>query len=151
MKTWITLYLLNYLFRIFNAVGNHDIENRQLYLDYFGQTYYSFPYGHVMMVFFDTEVETCNIGLDQEDMLSKALDTALKDENIHNIFIFMHRTLFLENDALHDLNIPETSPNVWDCYGETNFDQIMEEQILRLPHPENRSISLRAMWAPGAI
>ena len=42
----------------------------------------------------------------------------------------MHKTLFLQNDFLYEQQKKWAMPNVWDCYNNTNFIRIMNEQIL---------------------
>jgi len=46
---------------IFNAVSNHDVENRQLYEDRYGPAYFYFPYHSAYFIIFDAELENCRI------------------------------------------------------------------------------------------
>jgi len=110
---------------VFNAVGNHDVENRALYEERYGATYYSFRDGTSWMIFLDTERENCSIDAPQREMLSQALDAALKDDEVRQIFIFMHKTLFFKNERLFELKKEIAGPNVWDCYGGGNFAEIL--------------------------
>lgn len=82
---------------IFNAPGNHDFDSgRVFYEDEFGQTFYFFKYGQNQIIVLDTEVANCFILGRQKSMLEQAIDIALDDEEITNIFIFFHKVLFLD-------------------------------------------------------
>lgn len=129
-------------FPIFNAPGNHDVEDRQLYESRFGKTYYTFRHGSARFIFLDTEYKTCQINTSQQELLSKALKAGLRDRHTRHIFIFMHKTLFLHNDFLFERQKSWAMPNVWDCYNNTNFMRIMDEQIL--PVTARKSVYLFA-------
>ncbi len=117
-------------FPIFNAPGNHDVEDRTLYESRFGRTYYTFRYGPARFIFLDTEYKTCQINTSQQELLGKALKAGLRDRDTMHIFIFMHKTLFLHNDFLYERQKHWAMPNVWECYNNTNFIRIMDEKIL---------------------
>jgi hypothetical protein len=114
---------------VFNTVGNHDVEDRALYEGRYAPTFYTFAYGTTQMVFLDTEREVCQVDEVQRQMLAGALEAARSDSTIRQVFIFMHKTLFLENQALYEKNRALTSPNVWECYGATNFTALMDELV----------------------
>ena len=90
-------------FPVFNTVGNHDVENRDLYEERYGDTFYSFQDASSWMIFLDTERENCAIDEPQQAMLSRALDAALQQAEVRQIFIFMHKTLFFQNQRLCEL------------------------------------------------
>ena len=117
-------------FPIFNVPGNHDVEDRALYEKRFGKTYYTFRYGPARLIFLDTEIKTCQINTAQQEMLAKALAKGLRDRDTHSILIFLHKTLFFQNDYLFSRQKNWAMPNVWSCYNATNFKRIMEEKIL---------------------
>ncbi len=127
---------------VFNAVGNHDVENRALYEERYGATYYSFRDAPSWMVFLDTERENCAIDAPQLEMLAEALDAALNDDDVRQIFIFMHKTLFFENERLFALKKVAAGPNVWDCYGVGNFAEIL--RVLIEPAAERKPVYLFA-------
>ena len=114
---------------IFNTPGNHDVQNRMLYQGWYGPTYYSFAYGPAYFIFLDTEIETCAIDAPQRRMLERALQAALQDDAARHIFIFMHKTLFLKNDALFALDRDEASPNDWVCHGNPAFPVLLDTLI----------------------
>lgn len=117
-------------FPVFNTVGNHDVRDRQLYESRYGAgTYYSFRYGPVQMIFLDTELTTCEIDDTQRAMVETALESALADAQVQEIFIFMHKTLFFKNDALHAVESYNAGPNSWECYGSDTFARLMEQRI----------------------
>lgn len=114
----------------FHTVGNHDVENRTLYEQWYGPTYYSFAYGPARFIFLDTELVKCAVEGAQLDMLERALQAALKEDSTQSIFIFMHKTLFLKNDSLFALDRDQASPNEWICYNHPSFVGILQSAIL---------------------
>jgi len=114
---------------IFNTVGNHDVQNRALYQARFGITYYTFRYGPVDMIFLDTVKELCSVDSEQMAMLRRALPQAVNDPQVRHIFIFMHHTLFFQNEVLFELKNRAAGPNSWECYGQGNFAQVMKELV----------------------
>jgi hypothetical protein len=115
---------------VFNTPGNHDVVNRDAYQARFGQTYYSFRAGPAQMIFLDTEREACAIDSEQQKMLSTVLARALRDRQVEQIFIFMHKTLFFANQRLAEINQPAGLPNVMDCYASAPFAALLDETIL---------------------
>ncbi len=82
---------------VLNAPGNHDFDNgRVFYQNEFGQTFYFLKYVQSQLIILDTEVANCFIVGNQREILEKAVDIALGDDDIQNIFVFFHRTLFLD-------------------------------------------------------
>ena len=114
---------------VFNTVGNHDVENRALYEERYGPTYFSFRDMSSWFIFLDTEREVCSIDAPQQEMLAQALEAALAEDEVRQIFIFMHKTLFFKNERLFGLKKEIAGPNVWDCYNTGNFAQILARLI----------------------
>lgn len=77
---------------LFNAVGNHDVDN-DLYKKRYGKTFEYFDIGTSRFIILDTELDNGDIVGDQFSMLKKALG-GVSD----NVFIFMHRTLWADDD-----------------------------------------------------
>jgi len=79
----------------FNAVGNHEMENRALYEYYYGkETYFDFIYGQEAIVFINTEL-SINIKVKQLiKYLRETLQSYAKDSNIKNVFIFGHKLIW---------------------------------------------------------
>lgn len=117
-------------FPVFNTPGNHDVVDRGEYASRYGQTYFSFRAGPAQMIFLDTERETCAIDAEQQKMLQKALRRAERDSQVKRIFIFMHKTLFFDNQRLAELNQPVGLPNVMDCFASENFAGLLKADIL---------------------
>lgn len=124
------LFLQRVRVPVFNTPGNHDVQNRTLYQEWYGPTYYSFIYGPAAFIFLDTEIETCAVTEPQRSMLQTALQAALQAEGVSSIFIFMHKTLFLKNDVLFALDRDQASPNDWICYNNAGFPLLLDELIL---------------------
>lgn len=116
-------------FPVFNTVGNHDVVDRKLYENRYGQTFYSFSTGSAQMIFLDTERAECEIDDEQRLMVENVIDGALEDDQIRTIFIFMHKTLFFENESLFQAKLRMAGPNVWDCYGSESFKVVFENVI----------------------
>ncbi len=89
-------YLFNSLnVPLFNAVGNHDVDN-DTYNARYGETFVSFIIGNNGFILLDTERDNGDIVGDQLDDLKMAIKEM---KNCKNLFIFMHRTLWA-NDEL---------------------------------------------------
>ena len=116
---------------IYNAVGNHDVENRTLYESRYNKTFYTFKHQNSQMIFIDTELSKQNITGEQYSMLINALSNSEKDHEIQNIFIFMHKPLFfIEDERYRRIAI---HVNAWSSYSkESNFKEILSEQLLPL-------------------
>lgn len=112
----------------FNAVGNHDVENRLLYEKRYGSTYYTFRYGPAQFIALDTELDGCKIIETQKAFLEAAIAQALDDPKVASIFIFMHKTIFLDHETLQFLfesGNAVAAPNAQECYLEHNFENIL--------------------------
>ncbi len=122
---------------IFNAPGNHDFaKGRTFYENEFGQTFYFFKYAQTQIIVLDTEIANCFILGKQKDMLEQAIDIALADEEITNIFVFFHKVLFLDRS----INLRE-KPNGNCKYGNNYID--LQDEIL-LPVAQKKPIYLIA-------
>ena len=74
---------------VLSAPGNHDFDNgRVFYENEFGQTFYFLKYTQSQVIILDTEVANCFIIGNQKEMLEKAVDIALHEDDIQNIFVF---------------------------------------------------------------
>lgn len=77
---------------LFNAVGNHDISNRELYEEKFGKTFFSFSIRNNLFIVLDTEINDGAIKGEQY-LFFKSL-AAEKFKTAKNIFIFTHRPIW---------------------------------------------------------
>ena len=117
-------------FPVFNTPGNHDVQNRRLYESRYKTTYYSFKYGPVVMIFLDTELVKCEIDDVQRKMIETAVESALVDDEVKEIFVFMHKTFFFKNEDLYEVESFNAGPNSWECYGSETFSNILEQRLI---------------------
>jgi hypothetical protein len=94
-KTSITNFKKSFLSKIempvYNAVGNHDVVDRKMYLDAFNlkSTFYYLKHKNSLFVFLDTELNDGKIIGNQKEFFQNIL---LNEANLaKNIFIFTHR------------------------------------------------------------
>ena len=107
---------------LFNAPGNHDVATRRnLYESEFGQTFYYFTYAQNQIIVLDTEIANCFIAGKQKEMLEQAIESALNNNGIENIFIFLHKALFLDGET--DLRAEVNSQ----CGYGTNYTELRDE------------------------
>lgn len=131
-------------FPIFNAVGNHDVEERSIYEQRYGQTFFTFRYGTSQYIFLDTEQGRCEISGIQKTFLETAIDQAAQDKEIAQIFIFMHKVLFFESNFFQRLNMSQkVLPNDrWACAFGGNYQQVAAD--IFWPAAENKPVYLFA-------
>ena len=87
-------FLNNLDYPVFNSPGNHDLEDRELYVKHFGKTYFSFEISSELFVFLDSEVNNGKIMDDQLEFINNRIQIFENKENIKNMFIFSHRLLW---------------------------------------------------------
>lgn len=81
-------------FPLFNSVGNHDVDN-DYYGSHYGDTYFSFDIGKTRFLILDTEMENGDITGEQLQLVKHSLNDL---KGIKNVFLFMHRTLWVDMD-----------------------------------------------------
>ena len=81
---------------VFFAIGNHDNTNRNLFLERYGNTYYSHSYKNDLYIILDPNIDGWNISGDQLDFLKQELSEI--DQNIENVFVFFHQLLWWRPD-----------------------------------------------------
>jgi hypothetical protein len=123
-------FLSRVSFPVFNAVGNHDVGNRSLYEARYGRTYFTFKYGPARLVFLDTELAKCKLDERQTYVVRTAMQSALYDDEVRYIFVFMHKTYFFQNEALAAKKDRMAGPNEWKCYGSRTFRNLMDEVLI---------------------
>lgn len=117
-----------YLFKklnspLFNAVGNHDIDN-ELYEKRYGKTYQYFDIGVNRFIILNTELNNGNIVGKQLDLLKEALQN---NKRVKNIFIFMHRTLWADDYE----NLAELFPDNTKSATATNYQHEIYPLIIK--------------------
>lgn len=86
---------------VLNAAGNHDfMAGRDLYEEYFGQSFFYVQQNQLMIILLDTEVAHCHIVGKQKEMLEAAVSQALADESVQYILVFMHKLIYLDLELL---------------------------------------------------
>ena len=88
---------------MFNAVGNHDVTNREVYEKEFGKTYYCFRYNMGLFIFLDSELNAGNIVGDQLDFFVTTTQEAIKDQEIRHVFIFSHKLIWGVGDPKYQV------------------------------------------------
>jgi len=74
------------------VVGNHDMTDRNLFVDRYGPTYYSFRHAGDLFIVLDGELDHCHINGDQLIFLQGALES---DPLPNTVFIFVHKLIWV--------------------------------------------------------
>ena len=111
-------------FPVFNSPGNHDLSIRNLYEKYFGKTFFHFQKSSELYIVLDTELGPGLSDAPQRDYVLKLIKLAKKDNEIKNIFLFMHGTLWAVN------NSPLSSINPWVNGGPLTESNDFEKTVL---------------------
>jgi len=82
----------------FFAVGNHDIENREIFESRYGNTYYHFMHRGDLHIFLDPNLDNWNISNEQLEYLKETLNN---NNNVDNIFVSFHQMLWWSNDNIY--------------------------------------------------
>jgi hypothetical protein len=92
---------LNYIkIPVFNAVGNHEMENRNLYNQKFGETNFAFIYKEHLFIFLDTNIKTFTLTDNQLDFIQNSITQSFDRNNIKTIQIFAHHVFFYKSPFL---------------------------------------------------
>ncbi len=84
---------------VYFAVGNHDVDNLQLYKSRYGETYKSFIHNSDLFIILDPNIDNWNISGNQLNFLK---NTLVKNySNVDNIFVFFHQMLWWEPDNIY--------------------------------------------------
>ncbi len=78
---------------VYFAVGNHDMENRSLFEERYGKTYYSFEYKNDLFIVLDPNIDGWNISGEQLEFLKNKINNI--PDNSNNVFIFMHQLIWV--------------------------------------------------------
>lgn len=126
---------------LFNAVGNHDVTNRELYEASFGKTTYHFSSRTELFIFLDTEMDVGRITGPQLRYLTDLCEEAITREDLKSVFIFSHKLLWAVDSeyqiVLDHLNAayPTAEP----------FDKTLSPLVRRLAE------KLNVYWISGDI
>jgi len=100
---------------VFNAVGNHDVTNRDLYQDRYGSTVYAFKFKKQLFIILDTTLKNYDLSPNQYSFI---LDTIKEQSSdLEAVHLFMHHVLFLNENEIFGKQLIKpnegdgTSPN----------------------------------------
>ena len=106
-------FLNNLDYPVFNSAGNHDLEDRELYVKHFGKTYFSFEISSELFVFLDSEENNGKIMDDQLEFIKNRIQIFESKMNIKNMFIFSHRLLWAIGNPPFDKIIDWVNGPAW--------------------------------------
>jgi len=101
---------------VYFAVGNHDMENRPVFENRYGDTYYSFIHENDFFIILDPNIDGWNISGEQLSFLENAL--LVNSGSIDNIYVFFHQLLWREDDNIYSTIKPNSTEG---RYPEINF------------------------------
>jgi len=127
---------------VFNAIGNHEGDDWQLYADYFGKTYFNFNYGSSVFVFIDLEMTNEKYIGEQYDFISEVTNKILNDSSIKNVFICTHKLIWLYHLKTLKENLEEI------MWPQTYYTKIDYDQHLR-PMLDKLSENKKVYWLSG--
>jgi len=114
---------------VYFAVGNHDMENRPLFEERYGITYYSFIYNQDLFIILDPNIDGWNISGPQLEFLKTTLNSNYSD--VDNIFVMFHQLLWWENNNIYS----GFWPNSFSGRADTiNFWSTVEPLFAQLPN-----------------
>jgi len=118
---------------VYFAVGNHDMYNRPLFEQRYGDTYYSFLYSNDLFIVLDPNIDQWNISGDQKLFLTNVIDN--NANNVERIFVFFHQTLWWQSDNKYSAITPNSTEgradtiNFWSEI-EPIFNQLENEVVM---------------------
>jgi hypothetical protein len=126
---------------LFNAVGNHDVSNGNLYSRIYGSTYYTFKIGKALFIVLDTEI---NDGSIRNEQLQMFIDVFNKNkiDNFKNVFVFSHRPIWAEHIPRYSKLFKE---NTRTLIGENNFETEIQPII------KKAAKSVNVFWISGSM
>jgi hypothetical protein len=106
---------------VYFAVGNHDMENRGLFVSRYGPTYFSFDESGDLFVILDGELDNCSIVGKQMEFLRETIGSTQAD----NVFVFAHKVLWVVEGTpyykalRYEVNVNPENPD--GCNLKSNF------------------------------
>ncbi|OFY85450.1 MAG: hypothetical protein A3K10_06615 [Bacteroidetes bacterium RIFCSPLOWO2_12_FULL_31_6] len=125
-----SLVLKKFTSPIFNAVGNHEMDDRSFYESQFGKTIYSFRINGEIYIVLDGEIANCDLEGEQLSFFINKLDSALNDNSIKNVFIISHKLIWSTLDGVTEIfkNIHSN----YECYNYSTFIESIYPKLLNL-------------------
>lgn len=112
---------------VYFAVGNHDMEDRELFENRYGETYFSFTFQNDLFIVLDPNIDGWNISGEQMEFLKETLDE--NEENTDNIFVYFHQLLWWKNNSIYT----NYHPNSFEGKADTiNFWSEVEPMFSKL-------------------
>lgn len=124
---------------LFNAVGNHDVSNGNMYEKVFGKSFFYIKTGSEFFIVLNTEINDGSIEGDQLAFLSDALKSASSSKNI---FIFSHRPVWSEN---YDRYKYLFADNTRTAIGKNNFESTIKPLLFESAKAKN------IFWISGSL
>ena len=113
---------------VYFAMGNHDIDIKNIFLDRYGNTYYDFIYQDDIYFILDPNIDRWNISGEQLDFLKKELSEI--DPAVKNVFVFFHQLLWWSSDNQYK----NVKPNSFAGRADSiNFWSTVEPLFRQLP------------------
>lgn len=126
---------------LFNAVGNHDLSNGNMYERTFGKTYYYFRKGAEVFIILNSELNDGSIKGEQLAMLKNAITESLS-KGIKNIFVFSHRPVWAEESPKYSKLFRD---NTRTAVGKNNFSTEIEPILKAVAKKKN------VFWISGSM
>jgi hypothetical protein len=124
---------------LFNAVGNHDVSNKNRYEKEYGKAYYSFVNKGTLFIVMNTELNDGSIKDEQLKMFKDVLKKA-KEDAVKNVFIFSHRPVWAEeNPAYTDIFRENTRSR----FGAPNYEKEIK--------PLLENLTIPVYWISGSM
>jgi hypothetical protein len=112
---------------VYFAVGNHDMEDRELFKSRYGETYFSFAFQNDLFIILDPNIDGWNISGEQMEFLKETLYE--NKENTDNIFVYFHQLLWWKNNSIYT----NYRPNSFEGKADTiNFWSEVEPMFSKL-------------------
>ncbi len=102
---------------VYIACGNHEMKDKELFKDRYGETYYSFLHNDDLFIVLDPNINRWNISNEQLEFLKGILVD--NSEKVDNIFVFTHQLLWWDEDnkysefTLNSLEGRDENLNFW--------------------------------------
>lgn len=114
---------------IYFAVGNHDMEDRDLFESRYGSTYYSFIYQNDLFIILDPNIDGWSISGTQLDFLENTINNNYL--TVDNIFVCFHQLLWWDSSNVYSCCTPNSLAGRTDSI---NFWTVIEPMFHQLPN-----------------
>jgi hypothetical protein len=91
---------------VYFAVGNHDMEERMLFEERYGNTFYSFLHENDLFIILDPNIDGWNISGVQLEFLRDIVERNHK--YVDTIFVLFHQLLWWNNDNIYSVLHPNS-------------------------------------------